>query len=241
MFSPASHDTPIPSPYSDRRETSALTKEPRLLLQNPDDHDRSSLFAFPPNRDTLGGTAYFIVEADNILVDSPAWNDANRTFLEAQGGVAWLVLTHRGSIGKALEIQQAFGCQILIQEQEAYLLPGVTVTTFEQTFTLTPESRLLWTPGHSPGSACLYHSRFGGVLFSGRHLLPNPQGHLLPLRTSKTFHWRRQLQSLQTLLAQFTPETLHLICPGANTGFLRGRYLVENAYQALAAIDQHAL
>lgn len=210
----------------------AAAKQPHLLLHTPDG-DRPSIFAFPPNRDTLGGTAYLIVEAVSILVDCPAWDDTNRAFLQAQGGVDWLFLTHRGGIGKAREIQQTFSCPIVIQEQEAYLLPGLTVTPFEQTLTLTPQSRAIWTSGHSPGSACLYYSQFGGVLFSGRHLLPNPQGNLLPLKTPKTFHWRRQLQNVQKLIDQFKPETLQIVCPGANTGFLRGKYLVENAYEKL--------
>ena len=208
-------------------------KQPRLLLQGD---DRSAIFAFPPNRETLGGTAYLIVEAVNILVDCPAWNDTTQNFLQTQGGVHTLFLTHRGGIGQARQIQQAFGCQIVVQEQEAYLLPGLTVTPFGKTLTLTPQSQTLWTPGHSPGSSCLYHSDYGGVLFSGRHLLPNPQGNLLPLKTPKTFHWRRQLNSFQTLLDQFTPETLQIICPGANIGFLRGRSLVEKAYEVLEGV-----
>lgn len=211
------------------------TKQPRRLLHQPD--DRAAIFAFPPNRDTLGGTAYLLVEAINILIDCPAWNENTQDFLQAQGGVHTLFLTHRGGIGQAREIQQAFDCQIVIQEQEAYLLPGLTVTTFEQTLALTPQSQLIWTPGHSPGSSCLYHSAYGGVLFSGRHLLPSPHSDLLPLKTPKTFHWRRQLKSVQKLVDQFQPETLQWVCPGANIGFLRGRSLVEHAYKALGSIE----
>ncbi|MEL6322058.1 MAG: MBL fold metallo-hydrolase, partial [Cyanobacteria bacterium J06626_14] len=49
-----------------------------------------TVFAFPPNRDTLGGTAYFIkTSSGNGLVDCPAWNDDTRQFLDAQGGVHW--------------------------------------------------------------------------------------------------------------------------------------------------------
>ncbi|PSB28959.1 MBL fold metallo-hydrolase [Stenomitos frigidus] len=227
-FSPtASPSLPQPS----ASQTVSTPKQPRLLLRQGS--DRSAIFAFPPNRETLGGTAYLIVEAVNILVDCPAWNDVTQNFLQAQGGVHTLFLTHRGGIGQARQIQQALGCQIVMQEQEVYLLPGLTVTPFGQTLTLTPKSYALWTPGHSPGSSCLHHSDYGGVLFSGRHLLPSPQGNLSPLKTPKTFHWRRQLNSVQMLLDQFTPETLQSICPGANIGFLRGRSLVENAYEEL--------
>jgi glyoxylase-like metal-dependent hydrolase (beta-lactamase superfamily II) len=202
-------------------------------LSRNDGGSTGSIYAFPPNRDTLGATAYFIVEEANILVDCPAWNSTNQDFLARQGGVQWLVLTHRGGIGQAREIQQAFDCPILIQEQEAYLLPGLTVTSFQQTFTLTPQSRIFWTPGHSPGASCLYYADLGGVLFTGRHILPNPQGQLTPIKTPKTFHWPRQVKNVQTLLSQFTPATLDVICPGANVGFLRGRLPIHRGYEEL--------
>lgn len=201
----------------------------------------NNIFAFPPNRDTLGGTAYFIVENEaNILIDCPAWDEVNQNYLNSVGGVRWLFLTHRGAIGKAREIQQAFGCEILIQEQEAYLLPGLRVTTFKQDFNIG-NAQVIWTPGHSPGSSCLYYLIEGGVLFSGRHILPNQTGELLPLRTAKTFHWFRQLASIQLLRDHFTPETLNYICPGANTGFLRGKRARASAYEQLARLDLAAL
>lgn len=208
----------------------AALKPPRPVLD--------AIFAFGPNRDTLGATAYLIVEnGANILIDCPAWNETNRNFIEKQGGLKWLFLTHRGGIGKVQEIRSAFGCQILIQEQEAYLLPGLSVATFEQEFALTPRASAIWTPGHSPGSSCLYYNATGGLLFSGRHLLPNQQGEPEPLRTSKTFHWPRQVRSVQFLLDRFSSDTLHYICPGANTGFLRGQRVIDRAYERLAKLD----
>lgn len=208
-------------------------KQPRIVLHEPNSSQSPAIYAFPPNRDTLGATSYLIVEEVNILVDCPAWDDTYQAFLRSHGGVRWLFLTHRGGIGKVREIQQAFNCEVVIQEQEAYLLPGLQTTPFQQTFTLTHQSRAVWTPGHSPGSSCLYYNYFGGVLFTGRHLLPNPQGELLPLRTPKTFHWRRQLQSMQHLREQFTSDSLQFICPGANMGFLRGKLAIDHAYQCL--------
>jgi len=207
-------------------------KQPRMVFQGS--HPPHAIVAFPPNRQTLGGTAYLLSEDANILVDCPAWDESTQRFLQEQGGVRWLFLTHRGAIGNVSEIQQAFGCDVVIQEQEAYLLPGLSVTTFQHGMNLTDRTRAIWTPGHSPGSACLHHDGFGGVLFSGRHLLPSPNGCLKPLQTPTTFHWRRQLQSVQKLLEHFTPDTLRSVCPGANTGFLRGRYTVEAAYEKLS-------
>jgi len=215
--------------------------EPQSLSGKTPRRVFDSIFAFPPNRDTLGGTAYLIVENNsNILVDCPAWNLVNQDFLSQQGGVQWLVITHRGGIGNLSQIQQALGCQVLVQEQEAYLVP-LAVTSFRNEFHLSAQSQVLWTPGHSPGSACLYHSGFQGVLFSGRHLLPNQHGQPVPLRTSKTFHWPRQLQSVKKLRDRFTAETFSYLCPGANTGFLRGKRTIERAYEQLCQLDLGAL
>jgi glyoxylase-like metal-dependent hydrolase (beta-lactamase superfamily II) len=219
----------FPQSSPSNRRPAAL-KPPRPVLE--------SIFAFPPNRDTLGGTAYFIVEnAANLLIDCPAWNETNEQFLREQGGVSALLITHRGGIGRAREIQEAMKCKILIQEQEAYLLPGLDVIAFQHELTLSSHCCAIWTPGHSPGSSCIYYRSAGGVLFSGRHLLPNQQGEPVPLRTSKTFHWPRQIQSVQSLIERFTPETLNYICPGANTGALRGKGVIDQAYDWLAQLD----
>ena len=212
------------------KQQSSVSKQPRTVLDN--------IFAFPPNRDTLGATAYFIVEnQSNILVDCPAWDEINQTFLQSRGGVRLLFLTHRGAIGKAREIQEATGCDILIQEQEAYLLPGLKVTVFEREFAVSDRMKAFWTPGHSPGSSCLYDSRSGGVLFSGRHLLPNPEGAPVPLKTAKTFHWPRQINSVKSIIDRFSPSTLQYICPAAHTGFLRSKGSIDRAFEQLTNLD----
>jgi len=61
------------------------------------------------------------------------------------------------------------------------------------------------------------------------------------LRTSKTFHWKRQIRSVKSLRDRFTPETLNYICPGANTGALRSQGVIDQAYHRLAQLDLAAL
>ncbi len=75
------------------------------------------------------------------------------------------------------------------------------------------------------------------VLFSGRHLLPNSQGEVFPLLGESTFHWRRQLKSVQLLKDRFSANSLAVICPGANTGYLRGKGYLKDAYQSLLSLD----
>jgi glyoxylase-like metal-dependent hydrolase (beta-lactamase superfamily II) len=197
----------------------------KLPVSKPPTEILPDIFAFPPNRDTLGGTAYMILcNAGNILIDSPAWNDTNRQFVADNGGVKSFLITHRGGIGQATTIATALGCEVIIQEQEAYLLPELKISTFQHRFDVNDSIHAIWTSGHSPGSACIYYAGNGGVLFTGRHLLPNQFGAAVPLQTAKTFHWKRQLRNVDAILARF-PSQYHLsyICPGANTGLLRGK------------------
>jgi len=215
--------------------SAARAKPPRPIFD--------TIFAFPPNRDTMGGTAYFVKDTSddgspgNILVDSPVWDEATQTFLAQQGGVRWLFITHRANLGKAAAIHQSTGCKVVIQEQEAYLLPSTPKTPFQQNFRFSSRSEAFWTPGYSPGAACLYHSDHGGILFTGRHLLPNQEGQPLPLRFSKTFHWPRQLRSVQMLQGRFSEQSLTYLCPGANTGFLRGKLTIDDAYRRLQQLN----
>ena len=215
--------------------TPKVSKPPRLLL------DR--LFAFPPNREILGGTAYLILEkAGNVLIDCPLLNEANVSFIKQQEGIKWLLITHRGGMSSSVkEWQNRLNCEVVIQEQEAYLLPDVPVRTFEREIVLGDNVRGICTPGHSPGSSCVYWSHHQGVLFTGRHLLPDNQGHFAPFRLAKTFHWFRQLESVAQLRDRFSEQTLNYLCPGANTGFLRGKGFINDAYQQLLRLDLEML
>lgn len=224
-------------PQNSTKITASLgnTKSPRLIMPG--------IFAFAPNRDTLGATSYLIVDKiGNILLDCPVWNEVNQEFLQSQGGINSLVISHRGGMGKnVLQIQQALNCRVIVQKQEAYLLPEVEITFFDDNLQIDAELEVIWTPGHSPGSACLYWQQHGGVLFTGRHLLPKSKTEIVPLKTAKTFHWWRQLNSIAKLRDRFNAETLKYIIPGANTGYLRGTGYIENAYAQLQALDLTAL
>ncbi|ERN41324.1 Zn-dependent hydrolase, including glyoxylase [Rubidibacter lacunae KORDI 51-2] len=235
----------------DARPNELLPRPPKPPRRLP---EPAGIFAFAPNRETLGATAYLIVGNDSVgdgsravgdvLVDCPAWEATNREFLRDRP-IRWLFLTHRGAAARVAQWQAELNCAVVVQEQEAYLLPEVETTPFQSEIALELpglEPCLgLWTCGHTPGSACLYLARAGGVLFSGRHLLPDTRGQVVPLRAAKTFHWWRQLDAVQALRDRFTPETLRYLCPGANTGFLRGRGIVADAYMHLAALDLLAL
>jgi glyoxylase-like metal-dependent hydrolase (beta-lactamase superfamily II) len=208
-----------------------------------------TVYAFPPNRATLGGTAYFCEGQDdagnaaNVLIDAPAHEPTVVDFLRDRGGVQYWAITHRGASGEAKALQAALHCPaVLVQEQEAYLLPDLpSLVTYRDRYPLPGGGEVFWTPGFSPGSACVYIPQQGGILFTGRHLLPNRDGQLQPLRFSKTFHWPRQLRQVKQLQDRFTTATLAYACPAANTGFLRGQATVKDAYAQLQALDPEQL
>jgi glyoxylase-like metal-dependent hydrolase (beta-lactamase superfamily II) len=214
-------------------------KLPRSVIEGDD--LATAVYAFPPNRETLGGTAYFLAQ-HNILIDAPAWNEENLQFLRSHGGVKQWVMTHRGGFGKQVaKMAQQLEAQVVVQEQEAYLLPEVDCQTFHHSQMLFEGCEVLWTPGHSPGSACVYYGSHGGLLFTGRHLLGDRAGNPAPLRIAKTFHWPRQLRAVQQLRDRFSVETLSWICPGASIGMLRGKGAIDGAFARLEAIDLGAL
>jgi hypothetical protein len=145
------------------------------------------------------------------------------------------LITHRGAIGQARSIQESTGCKILIQEQEAYLLPGLDVTSFPDDL-LTPFGTAIWTPGHSPGSACFYYHLNGGVLFSGVIYCQTLKEKSCRCGQQKLFIGLVKSKVSKISLSVFSPTTLQFICPGANIGFC-GQGFVDEAYKRLAALD----
>ncbi|MFM1843083.1 MAG: hypothetical protein RLZZ490_1825 [Cyanobacteriota bacterium] len=195
----------------------AIAKLPRQICPN--------LYRFAPNRETLGGTAYLLIEeSGNILIDCPGWDEGIQQWILSLGPVRWLCLTHRDAHSAQVStLQHVLNCPIIVQEQEAYLLPHLNLRRFREQLPVSETLTALWTPGYSPGSACYYWSDHGGVLFTGRHLLPNTQGQLSSLRQPKTFHWQRQQTSVQKVWDYVGDKPLQAVCPGGNVGYLRGK------------------
>ncbi len=208
------------------------------------------LWLFAPNRDTQGGSAWLLESTEqDVLIDCPALTEANLAFLaerprsrQADGG--WIVLTGRQGHGRCARLRQVLDWPVVVQEQEAYLLPGLPARqTFATSLTLTAELRLFWTPGPSPG-ACVLHAGGAGSelaagdgLFCGRLLVPVAAGALAPLRRRDTFHWPRQLRSLERLRAWLPADSPGWIASGAGLGALRGDRIVTGGAALLAALN----
>jgi glyoxylase-like metal-dependent hydrolase (beta-lactamase superfamily II) len=210
---------------------------------------RPGLWLFAPNRDTQGGSAWWLDHpgpdgAAGVLIDCPAWTQANLAFLQAQGS-GCVVLTGRLGHGRTRRFQEALGWPVLVQEQEAYLLPGVQLLRgFGTELELMAGLRLLWTPGPSPGACVLLaeaEQPSDALLFCGRLLSPLAPGQAGPLRTNRSFHGRRWLQSLERLKIWLPPLAPGWLASGAGLGALRGEALIGQARSLLEALDVTAL
>ncbi len=223
------------------------------------------LWLFAPSRDSHGGSAWWLEHPDGgLLIDCPGWTEANLAFLARQAG-GRIVLTSREGHGRCRRFQQALGWPVLVQEQEAYLLPGVErLETFAAARQLSPRLHLLWTPGPTPGSCVLLASgcgaptgdaggpgggqpdddlagQQGDILFCGRLLSPTAPGLAAPLRTARSFHWGRWLGSLDALRRRLPPDSPRWIASGAGLGALRGGKLIKGGRALLEELDLEAL
>lgn len=237
-----------------------LTSSSALFTPSPDPGRpprqlHEGLWLFAPNRHTQGGSSW-LVQGDagrgepDVLVDAPALTAANRDWLARRraavgidGGL--IVLTSREGHGQIRQLQELLGWPVLVQEQEAYLLPGLQrLHRFGAEHALTPQARLLWTPGPSPGACVLLAGADdprGSLLFCGRLLSPLAPGLAGPLRTSRSFHWGRWLRSLERLRAWLPAEAPGWLASGAGLGALRGEKLVPAGRSVIDGLDLKAL
>ncbi len=200
------------------------------------------LWVFAPSRDSLGGTSWLLALPGQapLLIDVPAYTAANLAALRT-AGAGTILLTSREGHGRCRRWQEALGWPVRLQEQEAYLLPGVVgLRPFGDALDLGGGVRALWTPGTTPG-ACVVHAAGDlDVLFCGRLLVPTAPGEARPLRTARTFHWGRQGRSLQALARWLPPGSPRWIASGAGLGALQGEKLIDGGRALLDGLLERA-
>ena len=206
-----------------------MTMTTALEPGRPPQQLRDDLWLFPPNRDCQGGSAWWLeATPEPVLIDCPPLTEATLTALRDLAGsrTPRILLTSREGHGRLRRLQERFGWPVLVQEQEAYLLPNVTpLHTFADEHITSSGLRLLWTAGPTPGS-CVVHAPHADLLFCGRLLTPLGPGRLGPLRHGRTFHWPRQLESLRRVRGWIPSDASPQLASGAGLGALRGERLV---------------
>ena len=206
-----------------------MTMTTALEAGRPPQQLRQDLWLFPPNKDCQGGSSWWLeAEPEPVLIDCPPLTQASLTALQelAVSRAPRILLTSREGHGRLRRVQERLGWPVLVQEQEAYLLPNISpLDTFAADHATISGLQMLWTPGPTPGS-CVIYATSAELLFCGRLLTPLAPGRLGPLRHGRTFHWPRQLASLERLRAWLPPEARPVLASGAGLGALRGDHLV---------------
>lgn len=148
---------------------------------------------------SFGAWSYLIRRpGGNVLMDSPRAAEPLMKNLEALGGVATMVLSHQDDVADHEAYHARFGCERVMHAADGFtglerLVEG------DEPISLAGDLLLIPTPGHTAGSVCLLHREF---LFTGDHLWWNPaQGRLSASRTYNWHSWKRQLDSMDRLLA----------------------------------------
>ena len=207
-------------------------------LINTPEKLRDGLWVFPPNKTCNGSVSWWLgCDPEPILIDCPIVNSGNVELLKAlsAGRTPLIFLTNREAHGSVREMQKVLGWPVLVQEQEAYLLPGLnSLKSFAEEFTTVSGVRLLWTPGPTPGSCVAYAPRPWNVLFCGRLLIPTKFNRLHSLPNRRTFHWTRQKNSLKKLLQWLPLEARPVLASGAPPVSTESKKIVEwEAWQQL--------
>ena len=192
---------------------------------------KDGIWVFPPNNSCHGTRSWWLgCQPEPVLIDCPPVNEATIELLKtfSSGREARIILTSREAHGAVSELQAELGWPILVQEQEAYLLPGINdLGTFAEEHITVSGLRLLWTPAPTPGSCVVYAPAPWNVLFCGRLLIPVKLNRLAAFRTRRTFHWSRQQKSLEKLCEWLPREPRPLLASGAGIQSVGGGLLVD--------------
>ena len=151
---------------------------------------------------SFGARSWLIQRADgNVMVDVPRWSAPLARRIQAMGGLAQIVLTHRDDVADHQRWAQAFACERWIHRGDADAAPSAEqVLEGQEPLELAPQMKLLPTPGHTAGSLCLLLGDQRRVLFSGDHVWWNRDQDVLVC--SERYCWwdfNVQIRSLQRL------------------------------------------
>lgn len=164
--------------------------------------DGAVLFCGYAAASSFGASSYLIRRPEgNVLVDSPRFTAPLVRRLEALGGVALMVLTHRDDVADHAKFAAHFRCERVLHRDD------VTRATREverqpsgdDPVPLAPDLLFVPTPGHTRGHAVLLHAE--RHLFSGDHLAFDPDASgLVAWRDVCWWDWEAQVRSLARLL-----------------------------------------
>lgn len=165
------------------------------------------------SRHSFGAHSYWVPRPDGgLLIDAPQWSRDVVTAMEAHGGLAHVLLSHRDDIADAEKFVEHFDARVWIHETDAYaapfatdLLRGTDETEIEPGIVGFP------VPGHTQGSVLYLVDEkwlFTGDSFAWFHR----EGQLGAFRGATWYSWDAQRESLARFAA--TEHTFEWVFPG---------------------------
>lgn len=152
-------------------------------------------------RSSWGAHSFLIRRAGgNAVVDSPRWTRAVVSALEARGGLAHVLLTHRDDVADAERYAKHFGARVWVHEDDRVAAPYASDLVHGRAPTAIADDLLVIPlPGHTIGSvAYLYDRR---CLFTGDSLAWSFEDNdLVAWKDVCWWSWPDQLASLRRLL-----------------------------------------
>ncbi|CEM19257.1 unnamed protein product [Vitrella brassicaformis CCMP3155] len=202
----AIHWTKLPAALM--QETSEWEGFPELI----DSGDGYQFYCLGAVTPPIGSESYLIVREGrgNIMVEPASQAKQVVDFVMQQGGVKYLIMTHRDSISGLRFWRKQTGCEGVLHSDEACYLS----VYFESTYGLEhwvrgkgpvsslpdgdPDVKLVHTPGHTKGHMCvLYKDR---LLMTGDHLGYSHRSRSLTcLRAACWYDWSTQIESVRVL------------------------------------------
>jgi glyoxylase-like metal-dependent hydrolase (beta-lactamase superfamily II)/ferredoxin len=148
------------------------------------------------------GAASWLIQRPqgNILVDCPRFTQPLVRRLEALGGIALMVLTHRDDVADHRRYAGHFGChRILHADDRTTATAGVeTLVNGCAPVPLDEDLLIIPVPGHTKGSICLLHR--DAHLFTGDHLAWDRRARrLTAFRDACWYDWSELVASMVRL------------------------------------------
>ena len=148
----------------------------------------------------IGGNAFLVERpGGNVLVDAPSFLPRVTDAIEARGGLAAILLTHRDDVGDARRFADRFGAAVHIHEADRAAAPFAThVLRGRESVALGRGVLAIPTPGHTAGHVMYLVDE--QTLFTGDSLMWEPdRADLWARRDVCWFSWPEQLASLRRL------------------------------------------
>ena len=149
---------------------------------------------------SYGGNSYFIRHpAGNWLIDSPKFVSPLVRRLEALGGVAHILLTHRDDVADAERFAEHFSSRRVIHRYELSSQPDAEVVLDGAgPWELAPDFLAIATPGHTKGHCVLLLANT--FLCSGDHLdWDRDEQRLAASANYCWYSWPQQAESMRRL------------------------------------------